>query len=261
MKYRLASWLVNRLSTGQRVVLEELTRTSLGKGWAGSGTHKNEVRAFLALLQPSDRQEPVVFDVGANTGVWARELLTQAPGANVWCFEPSQKAFLELEMALGLDQRVVLVNAAVAGANGKVQLWTDEWGSGLASLSKRRLDHFGREFNRVEEVDAVCLDAWVHKHAVNPVGIKLDIEGHELTALLGAASLLRSVSVVQFEFGGANIDSRTYFQDFFYLFKRQGFRIFRLQHDGLSEIDRYRETDEVFLTTVFFAQRTLAARV
>jgi hypothetical protein len=49
--------------------------------------------------------------------------------------------------------------------------------------------------------------------------VKMDIEGHELTALKGFGAALDVARVLQFEFGGCNIDSRTYFQDFWYFLK------------------------------------------
>lgn len=53
------------------------------------------------------------------------------------------------------------------------------------------------------------------------------VEGHELDVLAGAEEALKSVQLVQFEFGGCNIDTRTYFQDFFYFFQQHGFAIHR----------------------------------
>ena len=43
--------------------------------------------------------------------------------------------------------------------------------------------------------------------------LKLDVEGHELY-LLSAKKFISKISVIQFEFGGCNIDTRTYFRDF-----------------------------------------------
>jgi len=70
-----------------------------------------------------------------------------------------------------------------------------------------------------------------------------------------AASVLDRVGVVQFEFGGCNIDTRTFLQDFWYLLTGAGYRLHRLGPNGLTPVDRYRETDEVFVTTNYFAAR------
>ena len=62
------------------------------------------------------------------------------------------------------------------------------------------------------------------------------------------------VDFIQFEFGGRNIDSRTYFQDFYYLLK-EDYYIYRIVKDGLYKIERYKEMYEAFITTNYLAER------
>ena len=57
----------------------------------------------------------------------------------------------------------------------------------------------------------------------------------------------------QFEFGGTNIDTRTYFRDFWYFFKECGFILYRITPLGAELIRTYRESDEYFMTTNFIA--------
>lgn len=82
--------------------------------------------------------------------------------------------------------------------------------------------------------------------------MKLDAEGHELQVLHGAERLLahNTIDIIQFEFGGCNIDSRTCFQDFFYLLNPQ-YRLFQILRDGLFSIKEYVERHELFFTTNF----------
>jgi hypothetical protein len=86
--------------------------------------------------------------------------------------------------------------------------------------------------------------------------LKLDIEGHELNAIKGAKQMIadKKVDFIQFEFGGCNIDSRTYFQDFYYLLKDK-YRIYRILRDGIFEIEQYKETSEIFITVNYLAER------
>ena len=85
--------------------------------------------------------------------------------------------------------------------------------------------------------------------------LKLDVEGHELDVLRAATDQLKTVRVIQFEFGGCNIDTRTYWQDFWYLLSDAGYRLYRLAPRRLIQVSRYHERDESFLTTNFFAQK------
>jgi hypothetical protein len=102
----------------------------------------------------------------------------------------------------------------------------------------------------VRTFDAFAPDAGIEKVDL----LKLDVEGHELAVLAGAINSLDRgvIRAIQFEFGGANIDSRTYFQDFWYLLRRS-FRIYRILPTGLYEISRYSEHLEQFITTNYLA--------
>lgn len=74
------------------------------------------------------------------------------------------------------------------------------------------------------------------------------MEGYELKALQGASESLWSgiIKAIAFEFGGANIDSGTYFKDFWDLLAvRHNFAFYRiLPKRRLSRIYRYNELEE-----------------
>lgn len=119
---------------------------------------------------------------------------------------------------------------------------------------------FRYEFKHSEEVNVLTLDSCQQLAFVQPDLVKMDVEGHELEVLKGVTETLRSVQVVQFEFGGRNIDSKTFFQDFYCFFRDYGFDIFRLQQRGLLPAESYTQLDETFATTNYFAQRRQASR-
>jgi len=85
----------------------------------------------------------------------------------------------------------------------------------------------------------------------------MDIEGHELFALEGLGCAIRHIKAIQIEFGGANIDTRTFFQDFWYFFVQHNYDLFRITPFGVQKINKYKEQDEFFLTTNFIAIRRL----
>jgi len=236
--------------------LEHELRLSQGKGW-GASTHVAEVAAVLSLLgeDGAGSVEVIAVDAGANVGEWTAALLESAPNARVYAFEPSKDAFGQLSARFARDSRVEPVNIAVGAEPRRAKLFADKSGSGLASLTRRRLDHFEIPFGPVEDVEVVRLDDWANKMSLQPNVLKLDIEGHELEALHGATKIFAGINVIQFEFGGCNIDTRTFFQDFFYFFASNGFLLFRLGPRGLVRISKYREIDEAFTTTNYFAKR------
>jgi hypothetical protein len=64
----------------------------------------------------------------------------------------------------------------------------------------------------------------------------------------------KSIDIVTFEFGGCNIDTRTFFQDFWYFFDEANFKILRITPSGyLNPLQSHKEIDEQFRTTNFIA--------
>jgi len=125
-------------------------------------------------------------------------------------------------------------------------------------LTKRKLDHFNIDFNESEEVSIDTIDNYCSENAIEHIDLlKLDIEGHELDALSGANDMFakRAIKNVTFEFGGCNIDTRTFFQDFWYFFSKNEFKLFRITPSGyMHPLKTYKEIYEQFRTINFMAK-------
>ncbi len=225
-----------------------------GKGFGGQKSLIAEVRAVIAHLP---ERNAIVFDVGANRGDWTRELLSRAGPriGKVYCFEPS--AFHDAALRSLADDRVVVVKQGIADAAGRMTLYAERDGSALASLVRRDLAHAKITFGPVEAVDVTTIDQAIETYGIDVVHFaKLDIEGLEYKALLGAERSLEKgrIRALAFEFGGTDIDSRTYFRDFWQLLTRHGYRIARINPIGAPRLlKRYSERHEVFTTTNFVA--------
>ena len=95
--------------------------------------------------------------------------------------------------------------------------------------------------DKKEEISLDTIDNYCEEQGIKKIHfLKLDIEGHELSALHGAKKMIANGNIyfIQFEFGGCNIDSATHFQDFYYFLKGK-YRIHRILKDGLKEIRHY----------------------
>ena len=227
----------------------------VGAGVAGSG----ETVFLEAFFRANSSQSPlVVFDVGANQGDYTAEVLglsARCAQCRVVAFEPSQAACDVLTRRFADCHNVTIVRSAVSDQEGRVCLHYDEAGSRLSSLYERRLTHLGLELGEMVEVETIDLDTFCAEHAISSIDLlKLDVEGHELPVLHGAKALLdrSAVGVIQFEFGGCNIDSRTYVQDFWYELN-PSYDLYRVLRHGLWPIRKYQERLERFVTTNYVA--------
>jgi FkbM family methyltransferase len=232
-------------------------RLALAQMGIGTGSHcdnsgeRHVLRVLARILPPC----PTLLDVGANRGQYTRLLATAFPTSTIHSLEPSPSTFELLTEHVSTIPNVRAHNIGLSRTTQVTSLYSDQAGSGLASLHNRRLDHLDISFDRTEAVTLHSLDRFCLDNNISHVHfMKLDVEGHELAVFEGAAALLQqdAISVVQFEFGGCNIHSRTYFQDFFDLLAPR-FDLFRVLPYTLYPISHYRETDEVFVTTNYVA--------
>jgi FkbM family methyltransferase len=238
-------------------ILEDKLQFSLGKG-SGAGATEFEAKIVAQFIKSRKLSTVVALDVGANLGNWTAALLNEVPGTRIIAFEPSASTYSQLYNRFKDNSAVNCINQALGDHDGTVTLFSDRNSSNLASLTKRRVDHFDLEFSIEERVAISKLDTWIQRQPpqLKPNVLKMDVEGHELDVLKGAQEALLDIEIIQFEFGGSNIDSKTYFQDFWYFFSKQNFQIFRITPSGPLRIHQYSESDETFRTTNYIAVRT-----
>lgn len=228
-----------------------------GKGY-GSATIRQEVKLVYELLGKSPT---LAIDIGGNVGDYAAELRRRNKELEIHIFEPSSANIRKLNSRFSDDRLIKTLPYAVSDSHGAATLFSDVPGSGAGSLTLRRLDHFNVTFSHRETVNTMRFETYwkdVLKGRTIDI-VKLDIEGHELSALTGFGEAINSVRIVQFEFGGCNIDTHTFFQDFWYFFQHHHYEVFRITPLGAEKIHCYRETDEFFSTTNYIArnQKTL----
>lgn len=219
-----------------------------------SSGEKNALIYIKDKLKKSDQL--VIFDVGANVGLYTillNEVFSEH--SNIFSFEPSKKTFNKLGLNTNHIKKRNLYNFGFGNSNTFSTLYYNQEESGLASVYERRLDHFNIKMDLKEEIEIKTIDSFCEENNIVQINfLKLDVEGHELSVLRGAKKMLNNhkIDFIQFEFGGCNIDSRTYFQDFYYLLNKD-FYIYRIVKDGLYKIDNYKEMYEAFSTTNYLA--------
>jgi FkbM family methyltransferase len=243
---------IAKISAKLRNLMRYAWRRSEGLQY-GSYKLTDEVALAFSFLNSSRGGGGVVIDAGANKGEWSRELLKSKPIIQkLIMIEPQGIHIPSLQKLAGdSSSRVVVEKVAVGAVPGELTLFTDNEGSGLASLYKRDLAHIELIMSQQEVVRVTTLDALAEKYAVQHISfLKLDLEGHELEALKGAKDLLnrKGIDAIIFEFGSTHIDSRTFFKDFWSLLVSQHqFSLYRLlPKQRLKYLSKYSETLEQF---------------
>jgi FkbM family methyltransferase len=233
-----------------------------GIGCGSDVFSSGEAANFTRLKESADPKRTLcVFDVGANKGQFLSLACTCLRGREftIHSFEPSRKTYEQLCENARKYRNAVLNNCGLGREPGELELFYDAVGSELASLTKRKLDHLGLHMELSEKVKISTIDDYCDAHQINRIDLlKIDVEGHELDVLNGGKKMFSksAIDMVTFEFGGTDIDTRTFFRDFFYFFQDYQMRIARITPTGyLCELESYKEVLEQFGTTNFMCYR------
>lgn len=152
-------------------------------------------------------QQPVILDVGAETGRTVANYRKVFPSARIFAFEPTPARVVELRERFAADALVTVVAAAVGASGGSAVLHVNrfEQTNSLLPTDDAGASFWGSdvlETDREVEVRVVALDDFCREQGVDRVDVlKIDVQGAEMEVLEGARTLLErhAVSVVEFE--------------------------------------------------------------
>ena len=146
----------------------------------------------------------LVFDVGASTGGYARELREYGYRGRIISFEPSTKAFSALKGAADKDPSWEISHMALGKETGSAQLHlsANNESSSFLNLKKRHTSAYpSASYVGTETVVLSCLDdefSKYYREGSKPF-LKIDTQGFELQVLYGAEVCLRKFVGVQVE--------------------------------------------------------------
>lgn len=203
-----------------------------------------ETNGELDFLRRHLQACKVVFDVGANVGEWTQIVLENNSHAEVHCFEPSMDTFKAL-LANKFISKVRCNNIGLGSAREEKKFYVFGNESTVNSVYLRDGMVPLREY--VIKIDTI--DNYCAKNGVRRVDfLKIDVEGNELEVLKGAQKMLQEgrIKIVQFEYGGTYIDSRTFLLDVFNYFSDLNYRIYKIYPGYIQLVDMYNTQLEDF---------------
>jgi 2-O-methyltransferase len=160
------------------------------------GIDKREAVSFLP-------RDPVILEAGAHIGIDTVELARLWPEGTVHAFEPISDLYRQLQRRTKRLPNVRTYQRALGAATGTMSMWVSEGGDESSSLlvPKDHLEVFpGIGFGDQEDVQVTTIDDWASEEGVKRVDfLWLDMQGHELTALKHASTLLANVRAMILE--------------------------------------------------------------
>lgn len=219
------------------------------------------IRQYLSTLN-TQSESYTFFDIGANKGEYTALLLQLMKNKTseyvVHMFEPVEASYQNILNNIREQKHIILNKIGVSDAAGALDIYYNKTGSPLASLYQRDIEEYNISLNQHEKIHLIRLDSYIQANNVPHIHLlKIDVEGHEIAAFNGLGDYLNNsfIDIIQFEYGGANIDSRTYLKDFFKLFESKGFKLFKIQKNSL-EPTSYKAVLENFKHSNFLAIST-----
>lgn len=218
--------------------------------------HNGEYALQRWVLDMFPPNAPItVLDVGANVGMWTRNLLRQAAQAGrlgqlrLHAFEPASDTHRLLVENLPAAVRVNQL--AVSNGCGQTELRLVAPGAGTNSL----YDMPGRNLP-TESVRTITIDEYVQDNDIGHVDlIKVDTEGHDLAVLNGAERSLHTgaISLIQFEYNHRWVHARCYLKDAFDLLGPLGYQVGKLTPGGMESYPGWDPDLETFVEGNYLA--------
>jgi FkbM family methyltransferase len=188
-----------------------------------------------------------IWDVGAHTGEWALAMIEVMPQATIHSFEIVPSVREALRRAVAGCPRIIAEESVISDRCGTVPVYWNESFDDTSSISTRVGSRFFRNLATVVECPIITADLFSERTAI-PAFIKIDVEGHETSVLMGAQNLLasdRPPVMIQIEYGDTYIPSGSTLRNLYSILAPRGYDNGRLYPNHV-EFKAYEFSDDNF---------------
>ena len=165
-------------------VENEIFWNGLYKGW-----EKHSLMLWSRLCLESE----VVFDIGANTGIYGLLAKTINSKASVYAFEPVERVFEKLMFNVKLNKYdIKCIKKAVSNYDGEATIYdTNSEHTYSVTVNKNTLAQSSKAIPF--QIETIKLDTFIEQENISKIDLmKIDVETHEVEALQGFREYIRS---------------------------------------------------------------------
>lgn len=157
--------------------------------WRGleNGWEHLSVSLWAKLVKNAD----VIFDVGANTGIYSLVAKSVNPAARVYAFEPVARVFEKLESNNRLnDFDIICFDEALSNTDGEATIY-DMPTEHIYSVTINKNTNAPDAEVIPTQIKVVRLDTFIERNPVEKIDLlKIDVETHEAEVLEGMGKYL-----------------------------------------------------------------------
>jgi FkbM family methyltransferase len=205
--------------------------------------NKDEIKIIERFIAPGQ----VVFDIGANIGLWTKEVLNKCPNVQAHVFEPAPSTYQTIleDFAESIkDGRIITNNFAISGEEEIRDFYYYETYTGGSTFHRR--SELEKQSNlgtpKRFQVLSTTLDKYAKTNTIEHINfVKIDTAGGEWEALQGAKKLLEKgkIDYIQFEYGGTFLDANTTLKQVFEYLDSFRYLLFKILPNGLEHIPHF----------------------
>lgn len=184
----------------------------------GVDSYEKENYELLKAICPRDG---VLFDIGANIGLFSLRLASELPNLKVHAFEPEPKTQACLLKSVDANDLATISvhKEALSDHRGVSTFYVDEQNHGGHSLNADAIREDGNAIGSQIQVPVVTTDEFVSEKKIKRLDIvKLDVQRHEESVLRGAMKTIkdfRPIVMMECYFDDLDKKNRPLFAPFF----------------------------------------------
>ena len=139
-----------------------------------------------------------VLDIGANVGLFSTFYLIKNPGATCYLFEPDDQLHEVIHLNLKGKGEYTLFENIVSSTSKEMDIYINSISRQTNSVSIENVIPYA-QLNTIETLkrNSITIDEFVNRQNLDEIQVlKLDIQGHEYDALIGAFQVLKNIKEV-----------------------------------------------------------------